>query len=70
GLGAMTAGTRVAVMVTPVLVGAIAGTSWSVGDAIAIVTLPSVVAFALVTERNERVLRRRGASPRVDAPVA
>lgn len=59
GLGAMTAGTRVAVMTTPVLVGTIAGTSWSVGDAIAIVTLPSVVAYVLVTALNERMLRRR-----------
>jgi MFS family permease len=61
GLGAMTAGTRIAVMTTPVLVGAIAGTSWSVGDAIAIVTLPSVVAYVAVTELNARMLRRRAA---------
>jgi MFS family permease len=61
GLGAMTAGTRIAVMTTPVLVGAIAGTSWSVGDAIAIVTLPSVVAYVAVTEVNARMLRRRAA---------
>lgn len=69
GLGAMTAGTRIAVMLTPVLVGAIAGTSWSVGDAIAVVTLPSIVAFAFVTERNQRTLRRRR-SALVDAPAA
>lgn len=59
GLGAMTAGTRIAVMTTPLLVGAIAGTSWSVGAAIAVVTLPSVVAFVIVTEVGERMARRR-----------
>lgn len=66
GLGAMTAGTRIAVMTTPVLVGAIAGTSWSVGDAIAVVTIPSAAAFVLVTEINQRMLRR-GAPAGADA---
>lgn len=62
GLGAMTAGTRLAVMITPVVVGAIAGTSWSVGAAIAVVALPSVVAFVVVTEAAQRSLARRGAA--------
>ena len=59
GLGAMTAGSRIAVLATPVAVGAIAGTSWSVGAAIAVVTLPCVVGFAAITELNDRLLRRR-----------
>jgi hypothetical protein len=58
GLGAMTAGTRIAVLVTPVAVGSIAGTSWSVGAAIAVVALPCTVGFAVVTELTERMLRR------------
>jgi MFS family permease len=59
GLGAMTAGMRVAYLSTPVLVGGLAGTDLSVGDAIAIVTMPAIVGFAIVTEWNERLLRRR-----------
>lgn len=62
GLGAMTAGTRIAVMTTPVLVGVIAGTSWSVGAAIAAVTLPSVAAYVVVTRLNERMLRRKAST--------
>ncbi|MEO6570983.1 MAG: MFS transporter [Ilumatobacteraceae bacterium] len=49
GLGAMTSGTRVASLIGPTLVGLIAGTRWGIGDAIAVVALPSVVAFAVVT---------------------
>ncbi len=49
GLGALTAGLRVAVILFPFLVGWLASTTLSVGAAMAIVTLPSVVAFALVT---------------------
>ena len=59
GLGAMTAGMRVAYLCTPVVVGGLAGTSLSVGDAIAIVTLPAIAGFAVVTEWNELLLRRR-----------
>lgn len=59
GLGAMTAGMRVAYLSTPVLVGGLAGTDLSVGDAIAIVTMPAIVGFAIVTEWNEHLLRRR-----------
>lgn len=54
GLGAMTAGTRVASLATPVMVGAIAGTSWSVGAAVAVVTLPAAVVFAVLTEVSRR----------------
>src|SRR5690606_32652571 len=42
GMGAMTAGTRIAYLATPVAVGGLAGTSLSVGDALAIFTLPAV----------------------------
>ena len=49
GLGALTAGLRVAGVTLPVLVGALAATSLSVGAAIALVTIPSVVIFTLVT---------------------
>ena len=58
GLGAMTAGMRVAYLVTPVAVGGLAGTHLSVGDAIAIFTIPAMIGLAAVTETNERLLRR------------
>ncbi len=48
GLGALTAGLRVSGLSVPVTVGLLAGTSLSVGAAMAIVTLPAVVGFALV----------------------
>ena len=59
GLGAMTAGMRVAYLGSPVAVGAIAGTSLSVGDAIAVVALPAMVGLVIVTECNERLIQRR-----------
>ena len=58
GLGAMTAGMRVAFLITPVAVGGLAGTHLSVGDAIAIFTIPAMIGLAAVTEANERLLRR------------
>jgi MFS family permease len=61
GLGAMTSGMRVAFLVTPVAVGALAGSSLSVGDAIAIFTIPAMIGLAVVTELNQRLL---------EAPVA
>jgi MFS family permease len=59
GMGAMTGGMRVAYLVTPVAVGALAGTALSVGDAIAIFALPAAVGLVLVSEWNQRLLRRR-----------
>jgi MFS family permease len=59
GLGSMTAGMRVAFLVTPVAVGSLAGSELSVGDAIAIFTLPAVVALVVITEINNRLLRPR-----------
>lgn len=63
GLGAMSGGMRVAFLVTPVAVGGLAGTSLSVGSAIAIFSLPAAVGLAVVTEWNDRLLRGR---PRTD----
>jgi MFS family permease len=61
GLGAMTAGMRVAFLVSPAAVGWLAGTGLSVGDAIAIFTIPAMLGLAAVTEANERLLRRAAA---------
>ena len=58
GMGAMTGGMRVAYLVTPVAVGGLAGTTLSVGDAIAIFTLPAAIGLVIVTEWNQRLLRR------------
>ncbi len=55
GLGALTAGIRLGTLAIPVAVGALAASTLSVGSAIAIVTLPSVVAFlAVVLELRRR----------------
>jgi len=57
GLGAMTAGTRAAYLLTPVLVGALAGASSSVGGALAILSVPALLSLVVVTEWSERVSR-------------
>ena len=67
GLGAMTAGMRIAFLTTPVAVGWLAGTALSIGDAIAIFTLPALVGLVLVTEWNERLLRRAAAVTAAEA---
>ncbi len=51
GLGALTAGVRIGILVVPAIVGALAATSLSVGGAIAIVTLPCVAGFLVVAMR-------------------
>ena len=61
GMGAMTGGMRVAYLVTPVAVGGLAATTLSVGDAIAICTLPAAIGLVIVTEWNQRLLRREQA---------
>jgi hypothetical protein len=48
GLGALTAGIRLGTLAIPVAVGALAASALSVGSSIAIITLPSVVAFLIV----------------------
>ena len=57
-LGALTAGSRGASLVVPVLTGALIGTSLSVGAAMAIVALPCVVGLYLVESRPRR--RKQG----------
>lgn len=59
GLGGLTAGMRLSFLGTPVLVGVLASTSLSVGDAIAVLTLPALLGLAVVSEWNERLLRQR-----------
>ena len=54
GLGALTGGSRVALLVTPAVVGGLAGTSLSVGAATAIVTLPAAAVFLVVSRRLAR----------------
>lgn len=48
GLGALTAGSRIAMLVAPLLVGTLAGTSLSVGASVALVVLPATAVFAVV----------------------
>jgi MFS family permease len=62
GLGALTAGMRISFLGSPVAIGALAATSLSVGDAIAIMTLPAMLGLAVVSEWNERLLRRRAST--------
>ena len=68
GLGAMTGGMRIAFVATPVGVGWLAGTSLSVGDAIAIFTLPAMVGLVIVSEANERLLRPGASSVTRSSP--
>ena len=51
GLGALTGGSRIALLGTPAIVGGLAGTSLSVGAATAIVTLPAAAIFLMVSRR-------------------
>ncbi len=53
GVGALTAGIRVTALATPVMVGALAGTSLSVGQATACITLPAITGFALLTRGRQ-----------------
>ena len=66
----MTTGLRIAFLVTPVGVGWLAGSRLSVGSAIAVFTLPAMVALALITEWNEHLLLRRSDVGRTRPPVA
>ncbi len=54
GLGALTAGLRTSSLSMPLIVGTLAATSLSVGSAIAIVTLPAVVGFLVITTTLNR----------------
>jgi hypothetical protein len=53
-LGYLTAGSRLGGLAAPAIVGALASTALSVGDAIAIVTLPSAVGFGIVAAITRR----------------
>lgn len=53
GLGALTGGSRVALLVTPALVGTLAGSSLSVGAATALVTLPAAAIFVVASRKIE-----------------
>ncbi len=59
GLGALTGGMRITFLGSPVAVGALAATSLSVGNAIAVLTLPALLGLTVVTEWTDRLLRRR-----------
>ena len=59
GLGALSAGMRLAFLGSPVLVGAIAGSGRSIGDAIALLALPAMLGLALTSEWTDRLLGRR-----------
>ncbi len=52
GLGALTGGSRVALLVTPVVVGTLATSRLSVGAATAILTLPAAAVFLVATRRS------------------
>ena len=58
GLGALSAGLRIAVLIVPFAIGGIAGSRLSVGTAVALVALPSAVIFLLMTA-NPRYIRSR-----------
>lgn len=55
GLGALTAGLRTSSLSIPLIVGTLAATSLSVGSAIAIVTLPAVAGFLVITTTLNRI---------------
>jgi MFS family permease len=57
GLGALTAGIRLALLTVPLAVGTLAATSLSVAQAIAIVCGPSVVGFYLVSRPIRQAVR-------------
>ena len=58
GLGALTAGLRTASLTIPIVVGTLAASSLSVGSALAIVMLPSVVGFLVIATTFDRAARR------------
>ncbi|MEP1125092.1 MAG: MFS transporter [Ilumatobacter sp.] len=52
GLGALTGGSRVALLVTPIAVGTLATSRLSVGAATAILTVPAAAVFVVATRRS------------------
>ena len=51
GLGALTGGSRIALLVTPIIVGTLASSRLSVGAATAVVTLPAAAVFVIASRR-------------------
>ena len=58
GLGALSAGLRIAILTVPFAIGGMAGTRLGVGTAVAIVALPSAIIFLLMTA-NPRYIHNR-----------
>lgn len=58
GLGALTGGSRTAGLIAPLVVGTLAASRLSVGSAVAIVTLPTALAFYAVTRWSSPRARR------------
>jgi hypothetical protein len=54
GLGALTGGSRVALVFTPIIVGTLASSRLSVGAATAVLSLPAAVLFLLISRRSVR----------------
>lgn len=52
GLGALTGGSRIAFLFTPILVGALASSRLSVGAATAVLTLPAALLFFVISRRT------------------
>lgn len=57
GLGAVTGGSRIALLITPIAVGTLASSRLSVGEATAVVTLTGAFAFLLLSRRAAAAAR-------------
>ncbi len=57
GLGALTGGSRVALLFTPLVVGTLANSRLSVGAATAALTLPAALLFFVISRRTARALQ-------------
>lgn len=60
GLGALTGGSRIALLGTPLIVGGLAGSDLSVGAATAVVTIPAALVFLAVHRAVDRAAPERG----------
>jgi hypothetical protein len=59
GLAALTAGIRVAAVASPFIVGGLANSRLSVGHAIAAISIPSIIGFALVATAIDKASSHR-----------
>lgn len=55
GLGALTGGSRIALLITPIMIGTLASSRLSVGAATAVLTLPAALLFLVVSRRTRGV---------------